>query len=72
MRFDYNKLNGRIIEKCGKRSVFASKMNTSEHTISVKLNNKVQFKQEEILKACDVLSIAVKDIPAYFFVVDVQ
>lgn len=72
MSFNYDKLNGRIVEKCGKQSVFASMMGLSEHTISVKLNNKVSFKQEEILKACRVLSIPNKDIPAYFFAIDVQ
>ncbi len=72
MIFNYSKLNGRIVEKCGKQAVFALAMGLSEHSISVKLNNKVSFKQEEILNACKILSIPLKDIPAYFFAIDAQ
>ena len=51
MAYDYAKLNGRIIEKCGTQAVFAERMGLSERTISMKLNNKIAFKQPEIQKA---------------------
>ena len=38
MAYDYAKLNGRIIEKCGTQAVFAERMGLSERTVSLKLN----------------------------------
>lgn len=67
MPYNYSKLLGRIVEKVGTQSNFASKMELSERTISLKLNGKIGWKQSEIAKACDVLSIPDTDIPAYFF-----
>ncbi len=67
LKFDYSKLCGRIVEKCKTQSVFSEKMGKSEHTISLKLNNKVQWTQGEILKASDILDIPVNEISSYFF-----
>lgn len=72
MSYNYAKLNGRIREKCGNQIVFAHKMGMSEHTISMKLNSKVSWKQPEIERACTVLDIQRHDIPAYFFDLKVQ
>ncbi len=55
MAYDYSKLNGRIIEKCGTQAVFAERMGLSERTVSLKLNNKVAWKQPEMQKAAGVL-----------------
>lgn len=65
--FDYSKLKGRIIEKVGNNCNFAIKLGCSERTLSLKLNNKIDFKQSEILKSCKILSIPTKDIKDYFF-----
>ena len=67
MPYDYSKLLGRIVEKVGTQSTFAEKMGLSERSISLKLNGKVGWKQNEISKACEVLDISDNDIPAYFF-----
>ncbi len=72
MAYNYAKLNGKITEKCGTQAVFAEKMGLSERTISMKLNNKIAFKQPEILKALDVLGINANEIQTYFFTLDVQ
>lgn len=72
MAYNYAKLNGKITEKCGTQAVFAEKMGLSERTISMKLNNKIAFKQPEILKALDVLGINADEIQTYFFTLDVQ
>jgi transcriptional regulator with XRE-family HTH domain len=72
MAYDYAKLNGRIIEKCGTQAVFAERMGLSERTISMKLNNKIAFKQPEIQKALDVLELTDNDIQVYFFTMKVQ
>lgn len=67
MKYNYDKLRGRIIEKCGSQKKFAQTMGCSERTISLKLNNVIQFKQDEIKKITDVLELTSKDIPVYFF-----
>lgn len=72
MSYDYSKLLGKIVEKFGKRSAFAKALNVSEHTLSMKLNSKISFKQEEIINACRLLGIDFEEIPAYFFVLKVQ
>lgn len=72
MAFNYAKLNGRIIEICGTQSEFAKLMGLSERTISLKLNNKIMFKQNEIEKALKILNISTTDIHIYFFTPKVQ
>lgn len=72
MAYDYKKLNGKIIEVCGTQASFAEKMGLSERTISLKLNNKVSWKQSEIQKAIEILGLSDEDIQAYFFIIRVQ
>ena len=72
MPYNYAKLLGRIVEKVGTQSSFAERMGLSERTISLKLNGKVAWKQNEIVKACEVLAIDGREIPAYFFSLQVQ
>ena len=70
--YDYTKLIGRIVEKCGNQAAFAKRMNLSERSVSLKLNNKVSFKQPEIQTALDVLDLKSRDIQTYFFTQKVQ
>ncbi len=72
MAFDYSKLNGRIVEKCGSQGNFAKRMKLSERSISLKLNNKISWKQIEIQKAIDVLGLTTNQIKDYFFTLKVQ
>ena len=72
MAFDYNKLRGRIVEKFGNQSEFANAMGLSERTISFKINGKRPWKQEEILKAIQILGLTDDDIQDYFFTLKVQ
>lgn len=67
MSNDYSKLLGRITEKIGTQAEFANAMGVSERSISLKLNNKVSWKDNEISKAVEILGIDPKDIPVYFF-----
>ena len=69
--FDYCKLRGRIVEKYGVQSAFASALGMSEGTLSSRLTNKSYFTTEEIVKACKLLDIGLDEVDAYFFTVRV-
>lgn len=72
MAFDYSKLRGRIREIFKTQSAFAKAMGMSTTSLSVKLNNIVEFSQKEIEKAVELLKIDKEDIPVYFFTLEVQ
>lgn len=72
MAYDYSKLNGRIVEVCGTQAAFAERMNLSERSVSLKLNNKVPWKQPEMQKAARVLGFPEVEIQSYFFTMKVQ
>lgn len=65
--FDYSKLRGKIREVYGTQFDFAEAMGMSAVSLSEKLNNKTQFTQKEIDKACELLQIKKEEIPIYFF-----
>lgn len=70
--FDYNKLANKITEIFTCDVNFAIKMGLSERTLSLKLNNKSEFKQSEIVKACNLLNISLTEVDTYFFTLKVQ
>lgn len=72
MEYDYDKLIGKIAEKFRTRGRFAVAMGVSERTLSLKMNNRIDFTQDEIIKACEILEIKHSDIPIYFFTQIVQ
>ncbi len=72
MRYDYRKLNGKIVEVCGTQAVFAKKIGLSERSVSLKLNNKVAFKQDEIQASLAALQLEPSDVSTYFFTPEVQ
>jgi hypothetical protein len=65
--YDYRKLRGKIKEKFGTQSAFAKVMGLSNVSVSNKLNNNVEWGQEEIEKSAMILDIAYSDIHSYFF-----
>lgn len=67
MDFNYDKLRGKIKEKCGTQDRFAERMNLGRVSISQRLNNKLDFTSKEIEKACKILDIPYSEIPEYFF-----
>lgn len=67
MSYDYSSLSGRIVEKFGTQYNFAIAMGLSERTISLKLNSKVPWKDDEIVKACELLNIDIAKMYQYFF-----
>ncbi len=70
--FDYNKLKGRIKEKCGTNSKFAELLGCSNNTMSAKINHLSEFTQGEIVKSINILELKREDIPSYFFTSTVQ
>lgn len=66
VEFDYAKLIGRIVEKCGTRTQFAARIGISTRSLTLKLKSKRYFTQIDIFKACDVLGINVSEIGDYF------
>lgn len=72
MVFNYNKLRGKIKEKCITQSNYAKLLGVSETAISSRLNNTTDFTQEEILTSCRVLGIPVVEMNQYFFTPEVQ
>lgn len=70
--YNLNKLKGRIVEKFSTQGNFAKAMGMSERTVSLKLDNQVDWKQSEIVKACEVLEITKEEIADYFFTLKVQ
>ena len=72
MSFDYSKLSGKIVEKYGTQYNFAIALGLSERSLSLKLNNRVPWKNTELQKAIELLDIPEKEIGAYFFNLKVQ
>ena len=66
-QYEYRKLIGRIIEKYGTRKAFAEKLGISENSMSLKLNGKTGFSQDEMNRWSDLLEIDVSEIGDYFF-----
>ena len=67
MAYDYRKLRGRIKEVCGTQDQFSKKLGIGRVSLSQRLNNQLEFSQDEMLKTCDILEIRREDIPVYFF-----
>lgn len=70
--FNYSKLRGRIKEVCGTQEAFADAIGIGRVSLSQRLNNQLEFSQQEMFKAADVLSFPYSEIPNYFFNEDVQ
>ena len=67
IEFDFRLLTALIIAIFGSRQAFAKALGITKGTLSMRLNNKSRWPYEDILKACDLLSIDPKDIGIYFF-----
>lgn len=65
--FDYSKLRGRIKERFENETKFSKAINSSQASLSAKLNNKTYFKPTDIVKILDVLEIPDEEVKLYFF-----
>lgn len=71
MAFEYSELVRLIKFKFGTQDDFAKALGIGRVSLSQRLNNRLEFTQEEILKASELLGVSKKDIPRYFFNVKV-
>lgn len=67
MNWNYSKLRGRIKEIFGTQEAFAKAIGISSVSLSQRLNNVLEFTQEEIFNSCEVLNIPLTDMMSYFF-----
>lgn len=67
MKWNYQKLRGKIKEVCGTQDSFAEKLGINRVSLSQRLNNLLEFTQNEIYKSCEILGIELDEIPDYFF-----
>jgi transcriptional regulator with XRE-family HTH domain len=65
--FNHNKLRGKIREIYKTQDAFAAAMGLSATSLSLKLNNNVDFTQSEIAKAVELLGVDISEMPVYFF-----
>lgn len=67
MAYEYSELLRLIKNKYGTRDNFAKALGIGRVSLSLRLNNRLEFTQDEIVKAAVILDIPVKMIPVYFF-----
>ena len=72
MCFDYKKLRGKIREVFGTQDNFARALGIGRVSLSQRLNNHLEFTQQEINQSCELLSIKKIELANYFFNVKVQ
>lgn len=72
MSFDYSQLKRKIRNVFGTQDEFAKALGIGRVSLNLRLNNKAEFSQAEINKACDLLSLKRNEIPKYFFNEKVQ
>lgn len=70
--YDYSKLRGKIKEVFCTQKEFALAIGISDVSISNKLNNISDWRQEEIEKCIECLKISYSEIHTYFFTKKVE
>lgn len=72
MDFNYQKLRGKIKEMFGTQDRFSEALGIGKVSLSRRLNNVLDFSNEEIYNSCILLDIPLHEIPIYFFNPKVQ
>lgn len=67
MVFDYSELLGRIKARGFTQESLAKRIGIAESSMCLKLNNKANFRHNEISLICDALEIETGEVGAYFF-----
>lgn len=63
----YNKLKGRIVEKFGSQGKFAAALGMTENTVSRKMQDKVEFSKDDMVRWAELLDIDSSEFWDYFF-----
>ena len=71
MKYNYDKLRGRIKEKLGNESAYAELLGLA-NSISAKLNSQVPFSLKEMDTTIEKLEIPTDEIYSYFFTKEVE
>lgn len=66
-QYDYSKLTGRMKEYKYTQETLSKALGISETTLNLSLNNKRDFKQNEMLSICELLRIPKSRLTEYFF-----
>lgn len=66
-RYDYSELQGDIRRVFGTQNAFAKAMGMAESTLSLKLNNKAEWSQDDMMLAVRLLNAGTAKIGPYFF-----
>lgn len=67
MRYSYDKLRGRIIERYGSQERFAEVLGISTNSLSKKMTGKTGFSQKDIVAWSHLLEIDKSEYSEYFF-----
>lgn len=65
--YDYNKLKGKITEKGLTRAEFAKAVGISEASLSLRMNNRREWTQDEMIEVARILDFDVTELKDYFF-----
>lgn len=71
-KYNYKKLNGKIVEIFGTADNMAKAISMNRSTLSKKLNNHVDFSSKDIDRISTALSIPRNQIGEYFFAAKVE
>ena len=66
--FDYKSLKLKIKEVYDNQESFAEAMQMNYTSLNQRLNNAVEWKTSDIVKACQLLNIPLENAHLYFFV----
>lgn len=72
VEFDYTELSKKINSEVGSQGNYANALNLGRTSVNEALNNKREFKQQEMIASARILHFPISDIPRYFFTPKVQ
>lgn len=67
IKYDYSEILGDIKRVFGSQGAFAKAMGMAESTLSLKLNNRAEWSQDEMMLAVTLLQTDVGKVRPYFF-----
>ena len=72
VQFDYSELSKRINTVLGSQGKYADALHLGRTSVNEGLNNKREWKQQEMIASANILGFPVSEIPKYFFAPKVQ